>query len=69
MNVINYGGQGMSKSLSGFMTYKMPIIPNSLETLREGLPAVIFLLAMPFVLLWIFNKILPVFKNIEAEGH
>lgn len=68
MNVIIGGGQGMSKSLSGFMTYKMPIIPHNLETFREGLAAVIFLLVMPFVLLWIFNKILPVFRDSE-NGH
>ncbi len=57
------GGQSMSKSLEGYMDYKMPIIPYNLETFREGLVAVIFLLVMPFVLLWIFNKILPVFNN------
>ncbi len=68
MNVIQGAGQGLSKSLSGFMTYKMPIIPHNMETFREGLFAVIFLLTMPFVLLWIFNKLLPVFKNQEA-GH
>ncbi|MDI6801224.1 MAG: polysulfide reductase NrfD [Thermodesulfovibrionales bacterium] len=64
------GGQSMSKSFAGFMQYKMPIIPYNLETLREGLVAVIFLLVMPFVLLCIFNKILPVFpkrKGITAS--
>lgn len=57
------GGQSMSKSLAGFMQYHMPIIPYNLETLREGLVAVIFLLVMPFILLCIFNKILPVFSS------
>jgi predicted membrane protein/CBS domain-containing protein len=64
------GGQSMSKSLAGFMKYEMPIIPYNLETLREGLVAVIFLLVMPFVLLCIFNKIFPVFpkrKGITAN--
>lgn len=68
MNVIQGGGQGLSKSLSGYMTYKMPIIPHNMETFREGLFAAVFLLVMPFVLLWIFNKILPVFKSQET-GH
>lgn len=57
------GGQSMSKSLAGFMQYNMPIIPTNLETFREGLAAVIFLLVMPFILLCIFNKILPVFPS------
>jgi predicted membrane protein/predicted transcriptional regulator len=57
------GGQSMSKSFAGFMQYQMPILPTNLETFREGLAAVIFLLVMPFVLLCIFNKILPVFPS------
>ncbi|MCI0469791.1 MAG: polysulfide reductase NrfD [Nitrospirae bacterium] len=63
------GGQSMSKSLAGFMKYQMPIIPYNLETLKEGLVAVIFLLVMPFVLLCIFNKVFPVFppKGKECE--
>jgi hypothetical protein len=68
MNVIQGGGQGLSKSLSGFMTYNLPIIPHNMETFREGLFAAVFLLVMPFVLLWIFNKILPIFKSQET-GH
>jgi predicted membrane protein len=66
------GGQSMSKSLAGFLTYKMPIIPRDLETFREGLAAVIYLLGMPFILLCIFNKIFPVFpdeKGKEFTGH
>ncbi len=62
------GGQSMSKSLAGYMTYKMPVIPYNIETFREGLVAVIFLLVMPFVLLWLFDRILPVFKN-QGAGH
>lgn len=67
MNVIQGGGQGLSKSLSGFMTYKMPIIPTNFETFREGLVAVVILLVAPFVLLYIFNKILPVFQSTEEH--
>lgn len=63
MNVIQGGGQGLSKSLSGFMTYTLPIIPTNLETFKEGLAAVIILLSAPFILLYIFNKILPIFQS------
>ncbi|MBI4843610.1 MAG: polysulfide reductase NrfD [Nitrospirae bacterium] len=65
MNVIQGGGQGLSKSLSGFMTYKLPIIPTSFETFREGFFAAVLLLSAPFILLWIFNKVLPVFQSSE----
>ncbi|NTU42591.1 MAG: polysulfide reductase NrfD [Nitrospirales bacterium] len=61
------GGQSMSKSLAGYMTYKLPIIPHDLLTFKEGLAAVIFLLGMPFVLLFIFNKIFPVFPDKKCE--
>ncbi len=61
------GGQSMSKSLAGYMTYKLPIIPHDLITFKEGLAAVIFLLVMPFVLLCIFNKIFPVFPDKKCE--
>ncbi len=61
------GGQSMSRSLAGFMEYKMPILPTSMETFREGLAAVVILLAGPFILLYIFNKILPVFTEVLTE--
>ncbi len=61
------GGQSMSRSLAGFMEYKMPILPTSVEAFKEGLVSVIILLAGPFVLLYIFNKVLPVFTEILTE--
>ncbi|KJR40508.1 oxidoreductase, membrane subunit [Candidatus Magnetoovum chiemensis] len=61
------GGQEMSRSLAGFMSYHMPILPTSIEAFKEGLTSVLFLLAMPFVLLYIFNKFLPVFTEIFDE--
>lgn len=69
VNVV-IGGQSMSKSLAGFMQYDFPILPTNLETFKEGLSAVVILSAMPFILFYIFNKILPVFskgKTITAE--
>ncbi|MCI4624632.1 MAG: polysulfide reductase NrfD [Candidatus Magnetoovum sp. WYHC-5] len=61
------GGQSMSRSLAGFMEFKMPILPTSIDAFREGLIVVIFLLVMPFVLLYVFNKVLPVFRDIFTE--
>ncbi|MBF0320248.1 MAG: polysulfide reductase NrfD [Nitrospirae bacterium] len=61
------GGQSMSRSFAGFLTYKMPIIPNSIEALKEGPILITMLLLMPFFLLFIFNKILPVFIEVFNE--
>jgi formate-dependent nitrite reductase membrane component NrfD len=67
------GGQEMSRSFAGFMTYKMPMLPFigghfSIEAFKEGLCAAIIFLSGPFILLFIFNKILPV-TYIEKESH
>ncbi|MBF0565797.1 MAG: polysulfide reductase NrfD [Nitrospirae bacterium] len=61
------GGQSMSRSLAGFLTYKIPIIPNSIEAFKEGPIPVVILLSAPFILLFIFNKVLPVFNDITSE--
>ncbi|MBF0592001.1 MAG: oxidoreductase, partial [Nitrospirae bacterium] len=61
------GGQSMSRSFAGFLTYKMPIWPTSIEAFKEGLFSLILLLTAPFVLLFIFNKVLPVFKEVFTE--
>ena len=59
------GGQEMSRSHAGFMKYKMPMWPFidghfSIEAFKEGLPAAIIFLSGPFILFYIFSKILPV---------
>jgi Ni/Fe-hydrogenase subunit HybB-like protein len=61
------GGQSMSRSLAGFLDYHMPILPTSLEAFKEGLCAVIILLSAPFVLLYLFNFILPIFQSKTGE--
>ncbi|MBF0457034.1 MAG: polysulfide reductase NrfD [Nitrospirae bacterium] len=61
------GGQSMSKSLAGFLTYDMPIIPRSIEALKEGPFPITVLLLMPLFLLFIFNKVLPVFTEVFNE--
>jgi Ni/Fe-hydrogenase subunit HybB-like protein len=55
------GGQLFSKSLRGLMVYKMELMG------QEGLFASILLLLAPFVLLYIFIKILPPWKESEAS--
>lgn len=55
------GGQAFSASFAGFMEYRMPIIPNSMETFREGLFGALFVAIMPYVLFFILNKVMPVF--------
>jgi len=54
------GGQLFSKSLRGLTVYKMAL------TGMEGLFASLVLLAAPFVLLYIFVKLLPPWKEISS---
>jgi Ni/Fe-hydrogenase subunit HybB-like protein len=55
------GGQSFSLTFSGYMDYHLPIIPSSIETLKEGLGGALLVMALPFILFWILNRILPVF--------
>jgi hypothetical protein len=57
------GGQAFSSSFSGFMHYTLPIIPDDLETFREGLFGALMVALIPFCLFWLFNKVMPVFKD------
>ncbi len=57
------GGQSFSLTYSGYMNYRLPIIPHDLETLKEGLVGMTFILGLPFVLLWVFSKIFPLFPK------
>ncbi len=61
------GGQSMSRSFAGFLTYKIPIIPDSIEAFKEGPFPITVLLIMPFILLFIFNRVLPVFTEVFNE--
>jgi len=53
------GGQSFSLTLSGFMHYKIPLIPKDIETFKEGLFGASVILIAPFVFLWILNKFIP----------
>ncbi len=61
------GGQSMSRSFAGFMEYNLPILPTSIEAFKEGATSAALLLLAPFVLLYIFNKFLPVFSEVFTE--
>ncbi len=59
------GGQSFSLTFAGFMHYHLPIIPDNLETFKEGLFGAILVIITPFVLFWGLNKIFPVFKEVH----
>ncbi len=56
------GGQAFSLTFMGFMHYHFPVIPTSIETFKEGLGGVISVAVTPYILFYIFNKFMPVFK-------
>lgn len=55
------GGQAFSASFSGFMEYRLPIWPDSLETLKEGAFGALAVIITPFVLFFMVTRVLPVF--------
>jgi predicted membrane protein len=57
------GGQAFSSSLSGFMHYHLPIWPHDMETFKEGLLGALTVAVVPFVLFYLINKVMPVFKD------
>jgi Ni/Fe-hydrogenase subunit HybB-like protein len=62
------GGQAFSNSFAGFMHYHLPIIPHNAETFKEGVFGALFMGGLPFVLFWIFNKIVPAVTFKKAGG-
>jgi Ni/Fe-hydrogenase subunit HybB-like protein len=58
------GGQLFSKSLRGLTSYTPTLLG------REGILVAIILFSMPFVVMYVFNLILPLFENKgeEAQG-
>lgn len=53
------GGQAFSLTFSGYMEYKLPIVPHNLDTFREGLTGALLVMLMPFVLFSILGRIIP----------
>jgi len=62
------GGQAFSLSFSGFMDYKLPIIPSDWETFKEGLFGALTVIITPFVLFYFINMFVPAFLK-EDEAH
>ncbi len=56
------GGQAFSLSFAGYMDYKIPVIPNTLDAFKEGLFGALLIGIMPFILFWGINKLLPSLK-------
>ncbi len=61
------GGQSFSLTFSGYMDYLLPIVPQNLETLKEGLVGALFIGTLPFLLFWILSKIFPVFGTERSH--
>ncbi|KAF0219648.1 MAG: polysulfide reductase [Geobacteraceae bacterium] len=61
------GGQAFSSSFAGFMEYRLPIWPGSMELYREGLFGALTVAVTPFILFWILTKILPVFDVKDSH--
>lgn len=60
------GGQLLSKSMRGLRSTYSPEVFG-----REGVLMAMVLMVLPFVLLWLFNRVLPIFGDdtTEAEAH
>ena len=61
------GGQAFSLTFAGYMHYHLPIIPHTIETLKEGLFGALGVFIMPFVLFYFMVKIFPVFGVKESH--
>ncbi|MBI4822776.1 MAG: polysulfide reductase NrfD [Nitrospirae bacterium] len=57
------GGQSFSLTLSGYMHYKIPIIPQNFETYKEGIIGALTIISLPFIFLWILSKVIPLTKE------
>jgi hypothetical protein len=53
------GGQLFSKSLKGLTTYKLQFVG------REGMIFAVFLLILPFIILFVLTKLLPPWPEAE----
>jgi Ni/Fe-hydrogenase subunit HybB-like protein len=61
------GGQSFSLTLAGYMHYVLPIVPESWETVKEGLIGAIGVLLFPFVLFFGYARFCPVFTPTESS--
>ncbi|HEX5773761.1 MAG TPA: oxidoreductase, partial [Geomobilimonas sp.] len=56
------GGQAFSSSFAGFMEYRLPVWPTTMELFKEGLFGAMFVAITPFVLFFGLTRILPIFN-------
>jgi Ni/Fe-hydrogenase subunit HybB-like protein len=61
------GGQAFSASFAGFMEYRMPILPTSIETFKEGLFGALTVISTPFLLFFFLTRIMPVFDTRDSH--
>jgi Ni/Fe-hydrogenase subunit HybB-like protein len=61
------GGQAFSLTFAGYMHYVLPVIPRSIETLKEGFVGALGVFIVPFVLFYIYTKILPIFGTNYSD--
>ncbi len=60
------GGQSFSLTLAGYMQYLLPIVPHSVETLKEGLVGALAVVTFPLVLFYFLSRVCPVFAPTES---
>ena len=61
------GGQAFSLTFEGYMHYVMPVIPRSIDTLKEGFVGALGVFIVPFVLFYIYSKIVPIFGPNRSD--
>jgi Ni/Fe-hydrogenase subunit HybB-like protein len=61
------GGQAFSLTLAGYMHYMIPVIPHSWDTFKEGLFGAVAVLIFPFVLFYLYARLMPVFLSVELS--
>ncbi|HEX9023887.1 MAG TPA: NrfD/PsrC family molybdoenzyme membrane anchor subunit, partial [Geobacteraceae bacterium] len=61
------GGQAFSASFAGYMEYRLPIWPSSMELYKEGFFGALTVGMVPFIIFWILSRFLPVFMPKEQQ--
>jgi Ni/Fe-hydrogenase subunit HybB-like protein len=60
------GGQSFSLTLAGYMHYLLPIVPDSIQTLKEGLVGALAVITFPLVLFYMLSRVCPVLSPLDA---
>jgi len=59
------GGQSFSLTLAGYMHYLLPVVPHSLETLKEGVVGAVAVITLPLALFYVLSRFCPVLAPLE----